>query len=313
MALAAATSSNIANIANTENLDTSLNVKRLSPVLGAEVTSFDVAGCTDAQFEQLLTAWDRAHGLLVLRDVHISPAEHIAFARRFGEPAMGTAGPHSILGHYWHPEFPAIYRVSNKVINGVPQGREDAGTYWHTDGTHGNTPSRCSLLYGLELPPCGGDTIFASLSTSYEALSDTMKRLLQGLTAVHTLAKTLADGSQNSYAKELIGKADLAAAKTATHPVVRYHARTGHRSLFVNPGFTSHIVGMHSAESKALLEFLFAHTTQQEFLYRHQWRRNDLVIWDNTCTMHYAVSDYKAYGVRYMHRVSVKGETPVAA
>lgn len=287
-------------------------VRRLSPALGAEIVGFDPNHCTDGEFEALRRAWVDAQGLLVVRDARLTPAQHIAFGRRFGEPSVGRRTPDSVLADYYHPQHPEIYRVSNKVIDGVPQGREDAGTYWHSDGSHSEVPPHCCLLHGIEIPPYGGDTQFASMTLAYDALSATMQQLLSGLQAVHTLANTIEGARANSYAKEFAGRSDLAKAKAATHPLVRVVPESGRKCLFVNPGFTSHIVGMHPAESAALLNFLFAHCTQPEFIYRHRWSANDLVIWDNRCTMHYAVSDYKAYGQRYMHRVTIKGEAVVA-
>jgi len=289
-------------------------VRRLSPALGAEVTNFDITRCTDADFEVIFKAWIDANGVLVIRDANMTPAQHIEFASRFGVPAGVKRDPNSILAQYYHPEHPQVYRVSNKSIGGLPIGREDAGTYWHSDGSTSPTPSRCSLLHALEIPPYGGDTQFASLAMAYDALSDTMKRMLDGLQAVHSLANTIAAGNKTSYGKEFEGdKLDQAMAKNATHPVVRLLPDSGRKCLFVNPGFTSHIVGMHAEESAAILKFLFAHTVQPEFVYRHRYALNDLVIWDNRSAMHYAVSDYKSYGTRYMHRVSIKGEAPVAA
>lgn len=288
-------------------------IRRLSPALGAEALGFDPARCTDAEFEQLRSAWADAQGLLVVRDARLTPQQHIEFGARFGEPSVGRRTPESVLADYYHPQHPEIYRVSNKVVDGVPQGREDAGTYWHSDGSHSEIPPRCCLLHGLEIPPYGGDTQFASMTLAYDALSETMKGLLRGLQAVHTLANTIEGPRANSYAKEFAGKAEMAKAKTATHPVVRVIPETGRRALFVNPGFTARIVGMTAPESAALLAFLFEHCTQPEFIYRHKWAPNDLVIWDNRCTMHYAVSDYKAYGQRYMHRVTIKGEAVVPA
>lgn len=290
-----------------------LRVRRLSPALGAEVLDFDVPGCSEAEFEELRRAWADAQGLLVIRNARMSPAEHIAFGARFGEPSVGRRTPESVLADYYHPKHPEIYRVSNIVVDGVPQGREDAGTYWHSDGSHSGIPPRCCLLHGLEIPPYGGDTQFASMTLAYDALSETMKRLLSGLQAVHTLANTIEGDRANSYAKEFAGRAELAKAKSATHPIVRIIPETGRKAIFVNPGFTSAIVGMTPRESAALLAFLFAHCTQPEFIYRHRWSQNDLVIWDNRCTMHYAVSDYKSYGRRYMHRVTIKGEAVVGA
>ncbi len=290
-----------------------LSVRRLSPALGAEVVGFDPVRCSGIQFEELRRTWAEAQGLLVIRDAQLTPAEHIAFGARFGEPSVGKRTPESVLADYYHPRHPEIYRVSNKVVDGIPQGREDAGTYWHSDGSHSEIPPRCCLLHGLEIPPYGGDTQFASMTLAYDALSDTMKHLLSGLRAVHTLANTIEGERANSYAKEFAGKAELAKAKCATHPIVRIIPETGRKALFVNPGFTANVVGLMPKESAALLAFLFAHCTQPEFIYRHQWSRNDLVIWDNRCTMHYAVSDYKSYGQRYMHRVTIKGEAVVGA
>lgn len=287
-------------------------VRRLSPVLGAEVVGFDPANCTPQQFDVVRQAWIAAQGLLVIRNARMTPEQHIAFGARFGEPSVGRRTPDSVLADYYHPRHPEIYRVSNKVIDGVPQGREDAGTYWHSDGSHSEVPPRCCLLHGIEIPPYGGDTQFASMTAAYDALSETMKRLLHGLQAVHTLANAVEGDRANSYAKEYAGRTDLARAKAATHPVVRVVPESGRKALYVSPGFTSHIVGLHARESAALLAFLFAHCTQPEFIYRHRWSVDDLVIWDNRCTLHYAVSDYKAYGSRYMHRVTIKGEPVVA-
>jgi taurine dioxygenase len=288
-----------------------VTIRRLSPAVGAEVLDFDIAGCSDAQFQAVFQAWLDANGVLVMRNARITPKEHIAFARRFGEPNVGNTS--SILAHYYHPDHPEVYRVSNKQIEGKPLGREDAGTYWHSDNSTSPTPARASLLHAIEIPPYGGDTQFASMYLAYETLSDTMKCLLQGLQAVHSIANTVATGNKTSYGKELAGKMEQAQARTATHPVVQVHPDSGRKALFVNPGFTSHIVGMHRDESDALLQFLFKHSVQPEFVYRHRYSPNDLVIWDNRCTMHYAVSDYKSFAGRYMHRVTVKGQAPIPA
>ncbi|MES2784986.1 MAG: TauD/TfdA family dioxygenase [Pseudomonadota bacterium] len=290
-----------------------LRFQRLSPAVGIEVIGLDVANCTDTQWGELFGQWTRSDGVIVIRDAQLTPAQHVAFASRFGTPT-GTIRPKdSIMARYYHPDQSEIYRVSNKTIDGLPLGREDAGTYWHSDGSTGAAPPRCSLLHALEIPPYGGDTQFASMALAYDMLSDTMKEMLHGLKAVHSLANTIASGNKTSYGKELDGKMEQMQAKTATHPVVLVHPDSGRRCLFVNPGFTSHIVGMHPEESAAILKFLFAHCIQPEFIYRHRYSLHDLVIWDNRCTIHYAVSDYKSYAGRYMHRVTVKGEAPTPA
>jgi len=271
-------------------------VNPLSPVLGAEMIGADLAAdLDDESFVAIRNAWLDAEGIMVFRDQALTPDDHIAFSRR-----LGPLEKH-VLETYLLPGYPEIYRVSNKVKDGVPQGREKAGTYWHSDLSYMNPPALASLLYGLEVPPSGGDTMFCSLYAAYDALSDTMKSILEGLAAVHDFGFA----SRGVFRAEQATQSQLDATPAVEHPVVRSHPETGRKVLFVNPGFTSHIVGMHPAESRALLEFLFAHATQPEFIYRHRWRKNDLVMWDNRCTMHYAVADYDGVGERYMHRTTV--------
>jgi len=271
-------------------------VNPLSPVLGAEMIGADLAAdLDDESFVAIRNAWLDAEGIMVFRDQALTPDDHIAFSRR-----LGPLEKH-VLETYLLPGYPEIYRVSNKVKDGVPQGREKAGTYWHSDLSYMNPPALASLLYGLEVPPSGGDTMFCSLYAAYDALSETMKSILEGLTAVHDFGFA----SRGVFRAEQATQSQLDATPAVEHPVVRTHPETGRKVLFVNPGFTSHIVGIHPSESRALLDFLFAHATQPEFIYRHRWRKNDLVMWDNRCTMHYAVADYDGIGERYMHRTTV--------
>ena len=283
-------------------------VRRISPSSGAEIIGIDLREpLGDNQFAAIRQAWNDADGLLVLRDQDISPEQHIAFSRRFGELSKGEISEGSLLSQYYLPGHPEIYRVSNKKQDGVPLGREDAGTYWHSDGSWKPDPPMASLLHALEIPPYGGDTMFADLYRAHDTLSDRMKEILTPMHAVHSLAKAQ---ETTSYGKDLVGKSDTVATKQARHPIIRTHPETGRKSLFVNRGFTDRIDSLARAESDALLEFLFAHSTRPEILYRHQWRLHDLVIWDNRCTMHYAVADYKQAGDRYMHRTTVRGDVP---
>jgi taurine dioxygenase len=147
------------------------------------------------------------------------------------------------------------------------------------------------------------------VGTRNDTLSPVIKRLLDGLEAVHAAA----NAGGTSYAREFEGKGNVVAAQAATHPVVIVHPDSGRKTLFVNRGYTSHIVGMTRAESDAPLGFLFEHATAPELVYRHSWRKYDLVIWDNRCTVHYAIPDYIAIGDRYMHRTSIKGDRPVCS
>jgi taurine dioxygenase len=280
-----------------------LTIQTVSPHIGAEVIGADLQQPVgDNLFRQLHQAWVDADGLLIVRDQVLTPAQQIAFSRRFGELASADENP--VTRKYTLPGHPEIFRVSNKKKDDAPLGREDAGTYWHADGTWQAFPSKASILYAIEIPRVGGNTMFADLYQAWETLTPTMQRLVDGLQAVHAMA----NAADTSYGREFAGKGDVVAAKSATHPLVITHPDSGRKALFVNRGYTAHIVGMSKAESDALLGFLFQHSTAPELVYRHSWRAHDLVIWDNRCTAHYAIPDYKAVGDRYLHRTSVKGD-----
>jgi len=277
--------------------------QKLTPHFGVAVRGVSTAGLSESEFQALRAAWIRANGLLVIKDQALSPAEHVAFGRRFG--MLYTYSGHAVA-QYVHPDHPEIYRVSNKVVDGVPQGRKDAGTYWHSDQSYQEVPPSASVLYAREIPPVGGDTLFADMYRAYAALSAPVQRMLDGLTAVHSLA----NAARTSYGRDLAGKT-AGSLESAAQPVVRRHAESGRDALFVNPGFTSHLVETGPEESAAILQFLHRHSTSPEFCYRHAWDIGDLVIWDNRAVMHYAISDYEGVGTRLMHRTTAMGEKPL--
>ena len=193
--------------------------------------------------------------------------------------------------------------MSAENIWEIPQ----AGNHWHTDNSYLDPPAKASLLYAVEVPSVGGDTMFASMYRAYEALSPKLKEMLGDLSAEHSWAHTLSNFSTFKATAQQIERTP-----PVTHPVVAIHSETGRKSLYVNPGFTVRIIGLNKDESDALLRFLYAHSTQPHFIFRHRWRDHDLVIWDNRCTMHYAVQDFYCQGVRDLYRTTVKGETPAA-
>lgn len=282
------------------------SVNRLSPALGAEITGLDVSQqVSDNLFGEIKQVLNEAGGVIVLRDQHLTPDQHISFSRMFG-PLFGEAEDlQDTVKPYLLPDYPQIYRVSNKVTDGKPQGRLRAGTYWHSDVSFRKNPAMVSILHGIEIPPLGGDTVFANMTVAYEKLSQAMKNMIAPLTAVHSFV----GASKTGWSHETIAKHDLDGTNTAEHPVVRVHPDTGLKCLFVNPGNTAHLTDFSSQESEALLGFLYDHAIQPEFQYRHKWQPRDLVIWDNRCTLHYAIADYIAD--RYMHRTTVIGERPV--
>lgn len=287
-----------------------LTIKSLSPKFGAEITGADVSAGDDATALAIRRAWLDAGGLAVVRGQDLATEDHIAFAGRFG-PLFGAPDEEALqdtVSIYMHPEHPEIYRVSNQAeADGKPKGRKGAGTYWHSDVSFRERPAGASILSAKQIPPSGGDTIFCDQSRAYEALSGAMKEMLAPLEAAHDF-KVIA---HRQYTARVLVADDLEGnANRAVHPVVRTHAETGRKSLFVNPGFTDRIQGFAPEESEAILGFLHGHCTRPEFLYRHRWREHDLIIWDNRCLMHYAVMDYPDEHPRYMERTTCIGDRP---
>ena len=287
------------------------DLKQLAPGFGAEIWNINLAGGAGENLARdLVGVWRDAGGVLVIHDQDLTTEQHIAFAKHFG-PLFGDPAHEPLqdtVSRYLHPDFPEIYRVSNQVdAEGEPTGRKGAGTYWHTDVSFRDRPAQASVLLGKQVPSVGGDTIFADQAGAYAALSDGMKAFLEPLHAWHDFEVA----ARTQYANPVVVEDDMSGGNRALHPVVRTHAETGRKSLFVNPGFTSHLDGFSADESAAILGFLYDHCIKPEFLYRHRWHEKDLVIWDNRTVMHYAVMDYPDDEPRYMERCTVIGERPV--
>ena len=273
-----------------------LNVTPLTPILGAEIEEIDLSLPIDeSSFKMISTALVK-HAVIIFHEQQLTPKSQINFSRRFG-PLMTHVLKDALLEN-----FPEIYCLSNVKQNGKSQGRAYAGQYWHSDLTYEETPSLGSVLYSIDVPECGGDTLFASTAHAFETLSAPMQHMLEGLTAEHLFAHAFRDG-MNSAAR----KGDpLNDRPPVCHPVVRTHPESGRKCLFINEGFTVRINEMEHSESMHLLKFLYAHMTKPEMVYRHKWRTGDVVIWDNRSLVHRGVSDYSDEQPRYMHRTTIK-------
>ena len=280
------------------------NIRPLSRACGAEILGVDLTRPLDPEVLQSLHQALGEHGILLFRDTNLAPEQHIAFSRQFGPLESHVVGEFNLANH------PEIFVVSNVKEEGKLKGAVYAGQYWHSDLSYMKKPSTGSLLLCREMPEIGGDTMWANMYLAYESLSDVMQRFLSGLRAIHDYSH-----AYDTYFAHLKERPPLTAEQRAKtppveHPMIRTHSVTKRKALYVNPGFTTGIVGMPREESQPILDFLFRHSTRAEFIYRHKWRVNDLIFWDNRCTMHYALADYDFSVRRHMHRTTVAGDAP---
>lgn len=278
-----------------------MDVKPLSRVMGAEVAGVDLSRPLDGGTLDAVREAFHRHLLLVFPRQDIDEAQQVAFSRRFGELQV------HVLDQYRHPRHPEIYVLSNlDRATGRPTGSHpDRGTLvWHSDLSFQATPALATILYGIEVPRAGGDTLYADMAAAYDALEPAMKARLAGLRAVHDL-----DASRRSAGEPPMTAKQRAEAPPVEHPVVRTHPDTGRKILYLSR-HVSHFTGMPRAESDALLEKLLAHATQERFLFRHRWGPRDVVMWDNRSTIHCATPYDAGAERRVIHRTVVKGDAP---
>ena len=273
-----------------------ISVHPSAGAVGAEIHGIDLQRpVSDAALAEIRRAW-LAHGVVFFRNQPLPPGEFQAFAERFGD-VVEYPFVKGIEG------FPLIIPVLK-----LPHEKHNFGGIWHTDTAYLETPPMATMLIAREVPPFGGDTLFASGAAAYEALSPGMQAMLAQLKGVNTSAKADVTKTREDRIKD----APTAQSKkelSAEHPVVRTHSETGRKSLYVNFGHTARLAGMTDEESAPLLNFLFAHQSKPEFTCRFTWREGDIAFWDNRCVLHNPVNDYHGYK-RSMHRVTLKGDQP---
>lgn len=276
-----------------------LTVRQTDGGVGAFVEGIDLAAGVGDNTAGLLREALGEHGVLFFRDQQISPDQHIAFAEQFGEINVNRffAAVES------HPQIAEVRKEADQKAN--------IGGNWHTDHSYDVEPALGSVLLAREVPPRGGDTVFANMYAAYEALSDGLKRTLESLNAVHTSRRAF--GGRSQYAEALAGRIGNAEAATqdAVHPAVIRHPISGRKALYVNSAFTIGFEGWSEQESAPLLEMLYRHAVRPEFTYRFQWAPGSIAFWDNRATWHYAVNDYHG-AKRLMHRITIEGEALAA-
>lgn len=285
-----------------------LDIKPTGAALGAEIRGIDLAqNIDDATLRDIENALHE-HEVIFFRDQHISPEQHVAFSRRFGELEK------HLRVDCCKPGFPEIFVVSNVIENGKPIGTQDAGLFWHSDLAYMAEPSRGSLFYAHEVPHDAagkplGDTMFASTTAAWNALPEDLKRIVAGRRAVTSYAKGYYR-DRKSGPRPPLTEVQKARTPDVEHPIMRTHPRTKKPCLFVNEGYTASIAGLAAEESERVLNQLFEHVSRPEFIYRHQWRAGDFLIWDNCSTQHKAVFDYALPQRRRMERTTLTGTAP---
>jgi taurine dioxygenase len=271
-----------------------LDVRPLTPTIGAEVAGIDLAGPLDEADVARLRALLVEHQVLFFRDQQLSPDAHVALARRFGEIDIPTFQSEA-------SDRPEVLVIDQTDARGQGTDR------WHADGTQRAEPPMASILHALQLPPLGGDTCFASMSAAYDTLSPPMQAFVDGLTAVHTL-KMVAERTRGMTQVKLNDDID-GGYPSCEHPVVRIHPESGRKTLNVNSNWTSHIVGLSEAESDAVLSLLLDHVRSPDLQVRFRWTPGAVAFWDNRAVQHAAVADYDQR--RVMQRVTVlDGDRP---
>ena len=268
----------------------------------AEVEDIDLSQpVPPATIGELRAAINR-HSILVFRGQTLDNDQHVAFSRNFGNLEIHT------VKQYLLPDFPEIIALANRGEKGTTP-IDNGGAYWHSDISYKAKPPMGSLLYSLEVPPEGGDTLYADMYAAYGALGEDIKRRIDGLRAVHGYEARFAKMAEGGKRPDLTPE-QLAEVPEVTHPIVRTNPETGRKALYVNEGFTLGIEGMPMDEGRALLDELNAHATKPDFVYAHRWRVGDLVFWDNRATMHCATAYDTSYA-RTMHRTTIQGDIPI--
>ena len=300
----------------------SLTARPLSDLLGAELTGLDARlPCSPATRDSLRAALFR-HQVLAIRDQALTPGQFVAFARNFGELEPFFTSAYSL------PDYPEIYVLSNVRRDGRPIGRDGAGTHWHSDHTFQREPASATLLYAVDVPDQGGDTLFADMYGAYAALPEAEKRRLAGCRAIHHYQKKehlyTAEPELSAAERAAIDRLRMLRQQEAAavgpsrsaaplpdqrHPVVRTHPVTGRKALYLNDEMTVGIDGIADAEAVALLHRLCAEATRPDRVFRYRWRRGDIVVWDNPSVLH-AGTYVDPACARTLYRLTIKGTEP---
>ena len=273
----------------------------LRPGFGAEILDVDLAHADDATLDAVVDAFNR-HGAVMARGQTMTPDDLERFLARFGELEDHTLVENTLPGH------PKVYVLSNRIVDGKPIGAHNDGIGWHTDLSYRAEPAMCTMLYAVEVPAEGSDTLLADGCAAWNALPPERQAALNGLMLHHSWEFFMKTRDYNR--QEELDPALLADNPDVIHPLVRSHPSDGRKALWPSTGTVKEIVGMPNPEGLALVEEMLEFATRPRFVYRHKWQVGDLLVWDNRCTLHTGtLYDDQKY-VREMHRLWAKGDRP---
>jgi taurine dioxygenase len=281
-------------------MDTALGLtyRELKPGFGAEILDLDLASADDRGLDAVVDAFNR-HGAVLLRRQTMAPADLLRFIGRFNEPEGHT------LQQYTLPGYPNIFILSNKLVDGKPIGAHNDGVGWHTDYSYKQIPVMCTMLYAVEVPAEGSDTLLADMVAAYEALPAERRRQLDRLIVHHSYQHFM---ETREHGRMTLSDQLKAENPDVFHPLVRVHPANGRRALWASTGTVKGIVGMPGPEGLRLIDELVEFITEGRFVYRHRWQVGDVLVWDNRCTLHTGTLYDDSKYVRLMHRLWAKGD-----
>ena len=281
-------------------MDTPLGttITELKPGFGAQISGIDLAKSDDKALDAVVDVFNH-HGAILLRNQTMSPDDLVRFIGRFGEPEGHTQKQFTL------PGYPNVYILSNKKVDGRPIGAHNDGVGWHTDYSYKQVPVMCTMLYAVEVPPEGSDTLLADLCAAYDALPAERRRALDPLVLHHSYQYFM---ETREYGRMTLSPELKADNPDVFHPLIRVHPANGRRALWVSTGTVKEIVGMPNPEGLQLIDELVEFVTQERFVYRHKWQVGDVLVWDNRCTLHTGTLYDDTKYDRLMHRLWAKGD-----
>jgi taurine dioxygenase len=279
-----------------------LTITELKPGFGAEIHDLDLSTAGDAEANAVVDVFN-LHGAVLLRNQTLTPDQLVKFISRFNEPEGHTQRQFTL------PGYPNIFILSNKVVDGKPIGAHNDGVGWHTDYSYKAEPVMCTMLYAVEVPAEGSDTLLADLCASYDALPAEKQRELDPMVLHHSYQYFM---ENREYGRMTLSPELKAENPDVFHPLIRVHPANGRRALWASTGTVKEIVGVPNPEGLKLIEELVEFATQERFIYQHKWQVGDVLVWDNRCTLHTGTLYDDTKYDRLMHRLWAKGDAPIA-